>query len=222
MKFTKKIMAVSVIALSILSIAACGSSSSPNSSNSSTGNKGNGSSASTPSASTIFQSTTSTYSTLKDFNFNEIIQTPQGTTNTTGEIAFNPLEMEIQMTMPNGMQTGAILLPTGFYLKVGSNWMSIPSGSSTVAAFQQDMQQYKTINPLQNLTLVGSDTVNGYVCWHLKGTFTSSGISSTDDLWVRQSDYYPVKAVIASSNSSTITITYSNWNTAAAITAPAA
>ncbi len=222
MTFTKKLLTVSIVALSILSIAACGSSSSSGSSTSSSGNKGNGSSSNPPSANAVFQSSMNVYSSLKNFDFSEVIQSPQGTVNATGEIYFNPLEMEIQMNAANGMQTGAILLPSGFYLKVGTSWMSLPSGSSAVATFQKDMQQYKTLNPLQNLTMVGAETVNGYNCWHLKGTFSGSGITSTDNLWVRQSDYYPVKAVITSSNSSSITITYSNWNTAPAITAPAA
>jgi hypothetical protein len=97
-----------------------------------------------------------------------------------------------------------------------------------------------TFNNLSDATLAGSDTVHGVAVWHIKGTETAAGpcgssssstgtgtsISPTSsgsasvDVYVRQSNYYPVKATIAGDGANT-TFTYTSVNTGLTITLPA-
>jgi hypothetical protein len=89
---------------------------------------------------------------------------------------------------------------------------------------------------LQNPGLVGTETINGVQTYHLRGTVQTpvtpganqSIETTTEDLWMRQSDYYPVKIVAHGAGSSKgtsitvdVTATFTAWNSGVTITPPA-
>jgi hypothetical protein len=89
---------------------------------------------------------------------------------------------------------------------------------------------------LTNLKLIGEETIRGNKCWHISGdSKDASGKVSTENLWVRESDYSPVREKLSSlpgvnlpsSTASaplavSLTIDFSNYDTGAVIEAPPA
>ncbi len=87
-----------------------------------------------------------------------------------------------------------------------------------------------------NPTLVGTETVDGYQTYHLRGTPTtatptagSSSTPGTEDLWVKTDNFYPVKAMLTQTSSvsgqtasENLTITFTSWNTGLTINVPPA
>lgn len=118
----------------------------------------------------------------------------------------------------------------------GSSGSSLGVNSSDLTDFSQ----------LSNATLVGTETVNGYQAYHLKGTVpdstptpgptpsatsTPSTSSTTEDLWIRTGNYYPLKVLVTLADSSassgsattgTVTFTFKTWNTGISIALPPA
>jgi hypothetical protein len=93
-----------------------------------------------------------------------------------------------------------------------------------------------TIADLNSPTLVGIETINGAPAYHLRGTVTTptpeanastpSG-PATEDLWVKTSNFYPVKAALSSDSTTAgqktttlITVTFTSWNTGITINVP--
>ncbi|HEV2236929.1 MAG TPA: hypothetical protein VGR57_09750 [Ktedonobacterales bacterium] len=110
----------------------------------------------------------------------------------------------------------------------GSDKYTVSDASSDTAA---------SLTPkLTHLKLVGEDTIRGDKCWHITGSSTdASGQTSTDNLWVRESDYYPVREKLSalpgvSLPSGTgngaldvsLTIDFSHYDTGTVIDAPPA
>lgn len=104
------------------------------------------------------------------------------------------------------------------YAQVGGlSSLGISSNGKWIKFSKPSQEQPKTVldsyDYLHNVTLVGSETVNGHDTWHIKGnlTTTASGSSSatatavasqtgvkasgtaTEDLWVTKDNYYPAK-----------------------------
>ncbi|HLY32255.1 MAG TPA: hypothetical protein VKQ36_14595 [Ktedonobacterales bacterium] len=82
---------------------------------------------------------------------------------------------------------------------------------------------------LQNLTFVGSETIEGYPTWHVKGMFTTTAQGKTTtnnvDLWVRQDNFYVVQVkdhttVTGQSGAVDTTLLFTKWNTGVVITPP--
>ena len=73
---------------------------------------------------------------------------------------------------------------------------------------------------IKNAKLIGTETVNGTVCYHLQGT-SSSGSSTTGDYWVSQDKYYPVKMSAKTSDGGQFTMTFTGINSGATIDLPA-
>ena len=90
-----------------------------------------------------------------------------------------------------------------YYLKVPvlNQWVKI---DPTALGINLGVITILNYDGLQNVTYQGSETLNSIATWHIQGTlqFTQStplgnaAITRTEDLWFRQSDYYPVKITI--------------------------
>jgi hypothetical protein len=83
------------------------------------------------------------------------------------------------------------------------------------------------LNGLKNVTLVGSDTVDGTAVWHIKGTTTpttQSGESGTADLYVTKDKYLPKKVVetVTGSAAGTFTLLFTSYDTGITIDLPPA
>jgi len=76
---------------------------------------------------------------------------------------------------------------------------------------------------LANVTLVGTEMVNGYKAYHLKGTGTdTTGGNNPEEYWIRTSDFYPLKALLTTTGDTPVngTLTFANWNMGATISLP--
>jgi hypothetical protein len=110
-------------------------------------------------------------------------------------------------------------LPTDKWIKADANG----AFSSLTSAF--DPNQLTNFNNMTNVKLKGSETVDGVAVWHLTGTQTNSGNTANVDLFVRQDNYYPYKAIIhatGSTGSGDVTITFTGINTGATVELPPA
>ncbi len=95
-------------------------------------------------------------------------------------------------------------------------WVKVSLGSASVSA----TDFASAYDHLQNATLIGTETINGHQTWHLRGTLDLSGATSaspgasatatavakqfglsststaTEDVWIEQNTYYPVRIAI--------------------------
>lgn len=136
---------------------------------------------------------------------------------------------------------------SGIYVKVPalSQWVSVPSQEFGAVIGTVDFLHY---DQLQSPTLVGTETVNGFTTYHIQGLLqslvgaggTNTTVAFVEDLWLRQSDYYPIKvqdqnaASVAGTPTATAAtttpttdnrkvvelVTFNAWNTGATITLP--
>jgi hypothetical protein len=119
------------------------------------------------------------------------------------------------------------------YVKLNDKWLKVSLGSASNAEFNYDF--LALVEQLQNPGLVGTEAINGVQTYHLRGTVQApvtpganqSIETTTEDLWVRQSDYYPVKIVAHGSGSNKgtsitvdVTATFTAWNSGVTITPP--
>jgi hypothetical protein len=151
-----------------------------------------------------------------------------GTARTTA----SPRRVEVVGTASLGVPYQAIVDGNVVYIKLGDKWLKVSLGSAS-AEFNYDF--ISLVEQLQNPGLVGTETVNGMQTYHLRGTVEAPVTpganqkieTTTEDLWVRQSDYYPVKIVAhgAGSNQGTnitvdATATFTAWNSGITISLP--
>ncbi|HEX6122623.1 MAG TPA: hypothetical protein VFY89_05655, partial [Ktedonobacterales bacterium] len=116
----------------------------------------------------------------------------------------------------------------------GTNWIKLPIGEVSSVLDTSVFDKFEQLTEAKN---VGADTLNGVSVWHLQGKQTYSGISATEDFYVRQDNYYPVKIVLkgdgsvpteiagsadAPSATVNITITVAKINSGLTIALPAA
>lgn len=108
------------------------------------------------------------------------------------------------------------------------------TGANSTSGLGIDPSSFTNFGNLQNPTLVGVETVNGYQAYHLKGTISPGtptpglGPSTTqEDYWVRKDTFYPLKVVVSSTStdssgttSTTFTLTFKTWNTGIKINLP--
>jgi hypothetical protein len=77
---------------------------------------------------------------------------------------------------------------------------------------------------LQHPVLLGSDTLDGVTTYHIQGQGTNDqGQTYQVDYWFRQSDFYPVRAVLDSPDGDLLsyTLTYSDWDSTITVPLPA-
>lgn len=189
-------------------------------------NQGSGQPTVTGAATATVLSTQSIYSQvaqaesqLKDISYTATIQiSGEPSIQATGQIVLHPFAIE-QVSATSGQQMTIILINNESYVKLPtvSQWYVLPLHSplASSVANSSSIAQYAS---LAHVTLVGTETVDGFVCWHLHGNVPTS-TSIVMDIWVRQDTYFPVKEQIVASNL-TITYIYTAWNTGVVITAP--
>lgn len=71
-------------------------------------------------------------------------------------------------------------------------WLKLPLGS--VANYVSDPTAFTNFMQITKPTLVGSETLNGVSVYHLEGQQQAASVATaTEDFYVRQDNYYPVR-----------------------------
>jgi hypothetical protein len=169
----------------------------------------------------------------------------RGTVSTsTGQITLHPARAQLSTSLNSASTTSGTtqrqakeVYDNGYlYVKPGNQtkWTRYtgPSVSNTTSEAAGQAAPYVSLQNLaqmQNLQLVGTETVNGVTTYHLHatGSQAANGQSATytEGLWVSQSNYQPVKMMVQAQTSVgqlATTATFSNWNGGQTITPPAA
>jgi hypothetical protein len=173
---------------------------------------------------------------LKDATLKTLVTTKRGsqtvTLDGTARTTANPRRVEVVGTASLGVPYHAIVDGNTVYINLNDKWLKYAVGNAN-AEFNYDF--IALVEQLQNPGLVGTETINGAQTYHLRGTVQApvtpganqSIETTTVDLWVRQSDYYPMKIVAhggGSNKGATITVdvtaTFTAWNSGVTITPP--
>ena len=173
---------------------------------------------------------------LKDATLKTLATTKRGnqtvTLDGTARTTADPRRVEVVGTASQVVPYHAIMDGDSVYIKLNEKWLKVSLGSAN-AEFNYDF--IALITQLQNPGLVGTETINGAQTYHLRGTVQApvtpganqSIETTTEDLWVRQSDYYPVKIVAHGAGTSKgtsitvdVTATFTAWNSGVTITPP--
>lgn len=217
----------------VLTLAACAGSGSG-------GGSSTGSTTAPPAATTIVQR--AEQAPLKDATFTFTLNGSASSTTTTaattgtGRLTTHPNRTDL--TFPaiqvQGITTSAEVIidasSGNYYVKVPAlpQWLKLNPSALGVDVGVVSITDYSA---LQNLTFIAAETVNTIPTWHVRGTAQvanagsggSGTVTRTEDLWFRQSDYYPVKIAIqdvASGTTGGPTGTPSPTTTATATPAP--
>jgi hypothetical protein len=149
-----------------------------------------------------------------------------------GKMTTSPQRADITFNVPiSGLQVPIELLYDGDTktLYAGSSLLATVTGASQTwvkLPLDQvggvDRSAFLNFSQLLNVSLVGTETLNGVATYHLKGTDSPTGQSATVDLWVQQSNYDPVRAVINLNTFivGTATVDFTGLNTGLTITPP--
>ena len=173
---------------------------------------------------------------LKDATLKTQVTTKRGsqtvTLDGTARTTADPRRIEVIGTASQVVPYHAVVDGNVIYIKLNDKWLKVSLGSAN-AEFNYDF--LSLVEQLQNPGLVGTETINGVPTYHLRGTVQApvtpganqSIETTTEDLWVRQSDYYPVQIVAhgAGTNKGTsitvdVTATFTAWNSGVTITPP--
>ncbi len=135
--------------------------------------------------------------------------TTTAATTGTGRLTTHPNRTDL--TFPaiqfQGITTSAEVIidasSGNYYVKVPAlpQWLKLNPSALGVDVGVVSITDYSA---LQNLTFIAAETVNTIPTWHVRGTAQvanagpggSGTVTRTEDLWFRQSDYYPVKITI--------------------------
>ena len=190
-------------------------------------------------------------SSLKDTTFDMTINVGIGANSIAftggGKITRNPNRSDVNFSGSLLGQTFADEIITDgndSYSKstpstTGDKWLKTTGGASGTSGLGVDPSSLTSFGNLKNVTLVGTETINGHQAYHLKGTVlsgtptpvTGTPTASTDtnqeDLWVLTDNFYPLKVNVVSSTTvagtattSTVVITFKTWNTGITISVP--
>jgi len=176
------------------------------------------------------------------------------TVNGNGHLTTHPKRVEVQLsgTVPQSTYSAqnVIVDASGSYVQVtgDTHWSKTNVSGATVSNVGPDLVLNYT--QLQGATLVGPEIINGIATWHLRGTplintnvavnagvtnianvSSSTDVAATEDIWVRQDNYYPVKIEVQTTSnisapSTTIHVTanehilFTAWDTGITISAP--
>ncbi len=170
------------------------------------------------------------------FTFTANAATPGASYTATGNgvVTRNPQRTDETITSNSGSQT-----QTEEVITDGQNVYARVKGQQKWVKLTTppDLGGFGGVTPttdfgsLQNLTFVGSETIEGYPTWHVKGTYTTTTtqgktVTNNVDLWVRQDNYWVVQvkdhATVAGEPGTTsdATLLFTKWNTGAVITPP--
>jgi hypothetical protein len=194
----------------------------------------------TPDAGTILQNVQKIQ--LKDaafsFSFTGMVSSsvPAAPTGTitgvgSGKITTSPQRADVTFSLPiAGQQIPLEVLYDGSTKSVyaTSSLLSVVSQQSwlkiSLAQFGSfDLSPFLNFTQLLNVSLAGTETLNGASVYHLTGSDSPSGTSATLDLYVRTDNYNPVRAVIKLNSViiGTATLDFTGINTGLAIDLPA-
>jgi hypothetical protein len=173
---------------------------------------------------------------LKDATLKTQVTTKRGSQTVnldgTARTTASPRRVEVVGTASLGVPYHAIVDGSVIYIELDNKWLKYTVGNNN-AEFNYDF--ISLITQLQNPGLVGTETINGAQTYHLRGTVQApvtpganqSIETTTEDLWVRQDNYYPAKIVAhgGGANKGTsftvdVTATFTAWNSGFAITPP--
>ena len=173
---------------------------------------------------------------LKDATLKTLVTTKRGsqtvTLDGTARTTADPRRVEVAGTASLGIPYHAIVDGSVIYIKLNDKWLKYTVGNAN-AEFNYDF--LSLVEQLQNPGLVGTETINGVQTYHLRGTVQTPVTpnanqrieTTTEDLWVRQDNYYPAKIVAhgGGTNKGTsftvdVTATFTTWNSGVTITPP--
>jgi LppX_LprAFG lipoprotein len=173
---------------------------------------------------------------LKDATLKTQVTTKRGSQTVnldgTARTTASPRRIEVVGAASLGVPYQAIIDGNVIYIKLTDKWLKAPLGNAN-AEFNYDF--LALVEQLQNPSLVGTETINGAQTYHLRGTVATpvtpganqSIETTTEDLWVRQDNYYPMKIVAHGGGSSKgtsiivdVTATFTAWNSGITITPP--
>lgn len=160
-----------------------------------------------------------------------------------GEIVKKPtaafrLHMVLQLASAaasGSVTIDAIEVKSKDYIKINTSIGGLGAFGSDKYTVTDASSDSAALTPkLTNLKLVGEETIRGIKCWHITGdSKDADGKVSTDNLWVRESDDYPVREKLSalpgvnlpsgtasSALDLSLTIDFSNYDTGAAINPP--
>jgi Predicted periplasmic protein (DUF2092) len=165
-------------------------------------------------------------------------------TSSTGQITRYPARAQLSTSLSSAATSSGTtqrqaqeVYDNGIlYVKLGNQtkWTRYawPTVSSTTGEAPSQAAPYLSLQNLaqmQNVQLVGTETVNGVTTYHLhaSGSQAANGqsVTYTEGLWVNQSNYQPVKMMVQEQTSAgqlAATATFSKWNGGQTITPPAA
>ena len=157
--------------------------------------------------------TDETFTFTMDDTFGPLPITANGTGNATAQ----PVRIAVTMNMTIGDVTE--LSDQVFDVATGDTYMKITAPASLATnrweknpdAALLTASDWEVIPPygkLNDVTLIGSDRLNGVAVWHIQGTFVDGNSNKVSDIFVRQSDYLPVKQHLHATGSLTIDVTY--------------
>lgn len=162
------------------------------------------------------------------------------TGNGNGQITENPKRSHITLNFTSESQQFSIENITdtstnASYSKIsgldlpglsGDKWIKSSLGNTGGDATGSllDTSNLTDYSALKNATLVGTEQINGYTCWHIKSETTSSGTKANADIYFRQDNYYPVEDKITTTGTApgTFTITFTAINSGISIQVPPA
>jgi hypothetical protein len=173
---------------------------------------------------------------LKDATLKTLVTTKRGsqtiTLDGTARTTASPRRVEVAGTASLGIPYHAIVDGNVIYIKLNDKWLKYTVGNAN-AEFNYDF--LALVEQLQNPGLVGTETIDGVQTYHLRGTVQTPVTpganqnieTTTEDLWVRQSDYYPAKIVAHGGGSNKgasftvdVTATFTAWNSGVTFTPP--
>lgn len=192
----------------------------------------------TPSAQQILANAEKAHITDEAFTM-----TMNGTTNGSaftatgnGKATTNPQRISLSMSMNVSDTTVAFDEVMDIATKTSYTRITAPSilatnkwvknSDTTGLLSSSDLQINPQYSKLTNAKLIGTEQINGVTTWHLQATSpassASSGLSGNLDIYLRQSDYLPVKMTLHATGDTAVdlTIVYTSVNTGITIDLP--
>ncbi|MBF6591235.1 MAG: hypothetical protein IVW57_12015 [Ktedonobacterales bacterium] len=131
----------------------------------------------------------------------------------TGKITMAPQRADVSLALGSSggiafefitdaaTQTVYAKIPGLSQITGGSNadqWYSLSAGSASALLDTSIFTNFENLTQAKN---IGSSTLNGVSVWHLQGKQQYGGAiaTATEDFYVRQDNYYPVKVVVSGS-----------------------
>jgi hypothetical protein len=165
-------------------------------------------------------------------------------TNSTGQITLRPARAQLSTSLSSASTSSGTtqrqaqeVYDNGIlYVKLGNQtkWTRYvwPTVSNTTGEAPSQAAPYlslQNVAQMQNVQLVGTETVDGVTTYHLRATGSQAAngqsVAYIESLWVNQSNYQPVKMMVQEQTSAgqlAATATFSKWNAGQTITPPAA